>query len=146
MSRRAVFAVGAAALLIFGACAQEEEPAAEETPAPPTEVSVDLQEWSVTPDPTSAPADGVSFTIENTGSIEHELVVIKTELAPDELPTAEAEVEEDAPDLEVSGKIEAVDAGSSDSDTFQLDAGSYVLICNIPAHYEQGMRAAFDVR
>jgi uncharacterized cupredoxin-like copper-binding protein len=24
--------------------------------------------------------------------------------------------------------------------TFDLDAGAYVLICNVPTHYEQGMR------
>ena len=27
----------------------------------------------------------------------------------------------------------------------QLEAGSYVLICNVPGHYENGMFAAFEV-
>lgn len=26
-----------------------------------------------------------------------------------------------------------------------LDAGSYVIICNLPGHYDQGMHAAFTV-
>jgi uncharacterized cupredoxin-like copper-binding protein len=26
-----------------------------------------------------------------------------------------------------------------------LEAGPYVLICNVPGHYESGMHAAFEV-
>jgi uncharacterized cupredoxin-like copper-binding protein len=29
--------------------------------------------------------------------------------------------------------------------TVDLAAGSYVLLCNLPGHYESGMRTAFDV-
>ncbi|HXH21949.1 MAG TPA: hypothetical protein VNN10_07955, partial [Dehalococcoidia bacterium] len=46
-----------------------------------TTVTVTLGEWLVEPDPDSAPAGEITFTANNEGTIEHELVIIKTDLA-----------------------------------------------------------------
>ena len=41
--------------------------------------------------------------------------------------------------------IETFAAGETEQSTFQLTAGNYVLICNLPAHYLTGMSSRFTV-
>jgi uncharacterized cupredoxin-like copper-binding protein len=118
-----------------------------------TTVSVTVQEFSVIPAQDSAPAGSVTFNVENTGPDDtHEFVVIKTDLAPDALPTDEnGAVDEEGEGIEVIDEIEDIAVGDTQSVTVDLDAGSYVLICNIwdaeekEAHYSMGMRTAFTV-
>lgn len=121
-----------------------------------TTVAVTVQEFSVLPAQDSAPAGSVTFDVENTGPEDtHEFVVIKTDLAPDALPTAEdGSVDETGEGIdEVIGEIEDIAPGSSESLKTDLEAGSYVLICNIVeeeggdtlVHYALGMRTAFTV-
>jgi uncharacterized cupredoxin-like copper-binding protein len=78
--------------------------------------------------------------------------VIKTDLAPDALPTDEnGAVEEEGEGMEVIDEIEDIPVGETQTLTVDLDAGNYVLICNIfdeeeqEAHYSMGMRTAFTV-
>jgi hypothetical protein len=118
-------------------------------------VEVTLQEFAVLPAQASVEAGEVSFEVENTGPNDpHELVVIRTDLAPDALPTTEeGAVNEQGEGIEVIGEIEEFPPGETRSGTFDLEAGAYVLICNvveeedgeIEAHYAQGMRVAFTV-
>ncbi len=122
-------------------------------------VNVTLGEWVIEPDPASVSAGDITFVASNEGTIEHELVIIKTDLAPDALPTNEdGTVNEDAAGLEVIDEIEEFEPGGSESLTVRLDPGTYVLICNIgpsseeeaghmehDAHYAEGMHAAFTV-
>lgn len=118
-------------------------------------MGVTLQEFSVIPAQDSAPAGQVTFDVENTGPEDHhELVVIRTDLAPDALPTAEdGSVDEAGQGIEVIGEIEEFPPGRTQSRTFDLDAGSYVFICNVveehegevEAHYSLGMRTGFTV-
>ncbi|HEV8683545.1 MAG TPA: hypothetical protein VGS09_12355 [Actinomycetota bacterium] len=118
-----------------------------------TTVSVTVQEFSVIPAQDSAPAGSVTFDVENTGPNDtHEFVVIKTDLAPDALPTDEnGAVLEEGEGMEVIDEIEDIAVGDTPSLTVDLEAGSYVLICNIydeeeqEAHYQEGMRTAFTV-
>jgi uncharacterized cupredoxin-like copper-binding protein len=118
-----------------------------------TTIDVTLQEFAVIPAQESAPAGSITFQVENTGPDEvHEFVVIQTDLAPDALPTDEnGAVEEGAEGVEVIDEIEDIPVGETQSVTVDLEAGSYVLICNIwdeeeeEAHYTMGMRTAFTV-
>lgn len=152
--------------LALVACGGEEEPTgapttqAPTTQAPitqaPTAVAVTLQEWSVLPAQASAPAGQVTFQAKNTGPKDpHELVVIKSDLEPGALPTTpEGKVDEEGAGIEVIGEIEEFKVGETRSSTFDLKAGSYVLICNVvekgggktEAHYQLGMRTAFTVK
>lgn len=105
-------------------------------------VAVTLEDFSITLDTASAPAGAVTFNVENKGPSTHEFVVIQTDLAPDALPTDDAgDVSED--DLAPVDEIEDIEDGATPHLTVELDAGDYVLICNIPGHYRQGMHAAF---
>ena len=118
------------------------------TPTPPpggTTVQVELKEFSVTANPTSAPAGEVQFVASNTGAIDHELVIIKTDLAPDALPVVDNKANEDSPGVQVVDEIEEFDPGRQETKSVNLAAGKYVLICNIVGHYEAGMRTAFTV-
>jgi uncharacterized cupredoxin-like copper-binding protein len=118
-----------------------------------TTVDVTLQEFSVIPSQDSAPAGSITFQVENTGPDDvHEFVVIKTDLAPEALPTDEnGAVLEEGEGMEVIDEIEDIAVGETPSLTVELDAGSYALICNIfeeaeqEAHYTMGMRTAFTV-
>ncbi len=118
-----------------------------------TTVGVTLREFAVEPAQSSAPAGEVTFEVRNEGPNDpHELVVIRTDLAPDALPTDDrGVVEEEGEGIEVVDEVEEIPVGGSASLTVELDTGSYVLICNIydeeeqEAHYAQGMRTAFTV-
>jgi hypothetical protein len=146
--------------LALVACGDEEPAGAPATQAPTTAarttVAVTLQEFSVVPAQPSAPAGQVTFEAKNTGPKDaHELVVIKTDLDPGELPTTpEGKVDEEGTGVEVIGEIEEFKVGETRSSAFDLTAGRYVLICNVveeeegktEAHYQQGMRTAFTVQ
>jgi uncharacterized cupredoxin-like copper-binding protein len=116
-------------------------------------VDVTLQEFSIIPAEDSVAAGEVTFEVENTGPEDvHEFVVIKTDLAPDALPTDEdGVVDEEGGGMEVIDELEDIPVGETQSLTVDLDAGSYALICNIwdeeeqEAHYQEGMVVAFTV-
>jgi iron uptake system component EfeO len=118
-----------------------------------TTIDVTLQEWSVTPSAASAPAGDVTFAITNDGPDDiHEFVVLKTDLDPGDLPTDDhGAVSEDGEGIEVVDEIEEVPVGETKELTVTLEAGNYVLLCNIydededEAHYQMGMRTAFEV-
>lgn len=118
-----------------------------------TTVAVTLQEWALVPATDSAPAGDITFDVTNDGPEDvHELVVIKTDLDAADLPTdADGVVDEAGEGMEVVDEIEDVPVGETQSVTVTLDAGSYVLVCNIwteeegEAHYQMGMRTPFTV-
>ncbi len=106
-------------------------------------ITVSLSEWKVAPSAAKAKAGEVTFNVANKGATQHELAVIKSDAAPDKLPQANAAVDEKA--VTISGKTEALDAGKVSTLKATLTAGKYVLVCNLPAHYGQGMATAFTV-
>ncbi len=129
-----------------------EPGAVEEQPEGSERVDVAIGEWYVRPAVAEVRSGRVYFYVENEGPEDpHEFVVIRTDLAPDELPVENGVVPEDA--VEVVGEIEPFAPGSAATITLDLPPGRYVLICNIAevedgeleSHYELGMRAAFTV-
>lgn len=117
-------------------------------------VNVTLQEWAVLPDPESAAAGDVTFAITNDGPDDaHEFVVIRTDLAPDALPTNEnGSVDEEGDGIEVIDEVEEkIEPGATADLSVTLAPGNYVLICNVydeeeqEAHYQMGMHTAFTV-
>ena len=121
------------------------EPTATPTPAV-TAVSVELGEYYVTPSVASVPAGTVGFTVTNVDRRSHQFIVIKTDLAPDALAMAGSSADPPASGT-VIGEIATADlgAGATATASFELDAGSYVLICNRGSHYSRGMTIAFTV-
>jgi uncharacterized cupredoxin-like copper-binding protein len=97
---------------------------------------------TMTVTPSSVPAGKVKITLENQGTVIHEMVVLKTKKPFDQLPVGANHRTSEAKSV---GEIADVGKGKTKSKTFKLKAGSYVLMCNVAKHYENGMRAAFTV-
>lgn len=112
-------------------------------------VAATVDEWKIALGESSAPAGDVTFDISNEGTKVHEFVVFKTDLAEDALPTiteaGEIIIDEEGEGLEAVDEVEDIAPGSGDSLTVNLAAGTYVVVCNRPGHYDQGMHATFTV-
>jgi uncharacterized cupredoxin-like copper-binding protein len=106
-----------------------------------TTVRVTEKEWSVKPVPASAKPGKVTFVLKNAGKLDHELVVVKTKLAPAKLPVKGTKASEAGR----VGKIPPVKPGATKRITLALKAGKYVLFCNIAGHYKSGQRGGFQV-
>ncbi len=157
MDRKRAFGMAAAfaggALIIVGCTAGTSPSPTSGGGGGSTTVAVTLQEWAVVPAANSAPAGEVTFDVTNDGPEDiHEFVVIKTDLDVAELPTdADGVVDEAGDGMEVIDEIEDIPVGETQSLTVELDAGNYVLVCNIwdedegEAHYQMGMRTPFSV-
>jgi uncharacterized cupredoxin-like copper-binding protein len=144
----------AAIVLVIPACAAgQASPTPSATAAGATTVQVTLQEWAVLPVPASVAAGDVTFQVTNKGPEDvHEFVVLRTDLDPGALPTEEnGAVSESGEGIEVVDEIEDIPVGETQELTVTLEAGKYVLLCNIydetekEAHYQMGMRIAFTV-
>ncbi len=117
-------------------------PAADGTPVSVIAGDTSDTAQTLTVDPLTVKAGAVTFTFKNTGNRQHEMIVLKTDEAPDALKVgADNKVSEDAS----VGEVSETDAGKTVTKSFNLEAGSYVLVCNIEKHYGQGMRSAFTV-
>lgn len=147
--------VGAALALtlVATACSSDDDGGSGSTGSGDGTVQVTLQEFAIAAVPASVAAGSVTFETTNTGPEDvHEFVVFKTDLAPDALPTvADGSVDEEGEGLEVIDEIEDIAVDATPSLTVNLDAGNYVLVCNIydeaeqESHYQEGMRTAFTV-
>ncbi len=108
-------------------------------------IDVSLKEWGVAPAKAAAEAGEITFAVNNSGTTEHEFVVLKTNTPADKLMAVQAaEVDEDTAGAS-QGEIEDIAPGQTVSKTFDLAPGHYVFICNIEGHYQFGMHANFTV-
>ncbi|MGZ4691301.1 MAG: hypothetical protein ACXVKA_02410 [Acidimicrobiia bacterium] len=106
--------------------------------------------------PATAPAGDVTFVVKNSGTIDHEMLVLKTPPPFDQIPVTDAG-DPPAPVTTGANKIDEANSIGETGDpnlkpgttrTFtvkNMTAGTYALVCNIADHYAKGMRAAFTV-
>lgn len=122
-------------------------------------VAVDLTEYEIDVSRSELRAGKVRFETRNLGKIEHELLVIKTDLPADRLPLGL-----NGPSIKMSGKLilgtphehraadhdalrkRHIQPGRARRDTVDLEPGRYVLLCNLPGHYQAGQRTSLVVR
>lgn len=118
-----------------------------DTPSPPEEGAVDitLGEWEVDASTDEVAAGDVTFHVRNGGTAVHEFVAIRTDFDPGDLPVENAKVDEDDAG-ELIGRTETIQGGASETLPLGLDPGNYVLLCNVPTHYELGMYTRLVVR
>jgi uncharacterized cupredoxin-like copper-binding protein len=108
-------------------------------------ISVRLKEYSVEgPADVDVSGSSVTFRVSNDGQIEHEFDVLRTSLRPDDLPLDDARVATDGRGVELVRKTGRIRAGGSATLVVRLRPGPYVLICNVPGHYQSGMRTALQ--
>ena len=136
--RIAAIAVVAAALL--ASCA-EAAPAADITKG---EIAVELKEHVISMSAQEVRAGTVTFLVRNRGGVAHDFIVIKTDLAPDKLPL-DAQAQKVKEDGRV-GSVQEIPPGKNGNLRLDLQAGHYVIVCNVPTHYQLGMRTELTVR
>jgi cytochrome c oxidase subunit 4 len=105
---------------------------------------VSLKEFTIEAAATVAAGD-VTFDVRNDGTASHNLRVIKTDLAPDALPMVAGAVDETQLDV-VATTSDLAPGRGSESVTATLEAGTYVLICNVVGHYQLGMHMLLTVQ
>jgi uncharacterized cupredoxin-like copper-binding protein len=88
-------------------------------------------------DAPSVPAGKVTINATNAGTVVHEMLVVRSDVAKGGLPIVDNRIPED--DIDVIGEIPELDAGAKSSGHFVLEPGRYLLICNVPSHYGRGM-------
>ena len=103
------------------------------------------KEWAIEIDHAEANAGYVTFVVSNIGTIGHEFLVVKTDIADGKIELAGDHFEEPSPGLEVVDEIGEYAVGETHSLTLNLEAGNYQLVCNLPAHYGAGMHISFKV-
>lgn len=106
-----------------------------------TLVTVRLKEFKVMPAPISAKRGVVLFAVRNIGKVDHELVVLKTKVAPGKLRVKRGR----AILVGRVGRVGPLKPRASRTLTLTLTAGKYVLLCNLPGHYQAGQRIGFGV-
>lgn len=135
-------AVSVATVAILGACGGDSFNSADATS---NNVTGSLKEWTVDTDATTAKAGEVVFTITNNGTVGHEFLVVKTDIAPGAIPLDGDHFAEPTDGLEVIDEIGEFAEGTTETLTLNLDPGKYQLVCNLPDHYSAGMHMTFTV-
>jgi len=156
MLRRDVRVVGVIAVvmaLVVGAgVLMHRHGQATPKPAPVTAVaptagtvSAHLSEWKVGLDKTTVSPGRYTFNIDNTGTVEHELIAFKLSSPTQAIPVDRAgDVNEDALTNATDG--ENIAPGGAQTRSVDLTApGTYIFMCNIAGHYHQGMHVLVTV-
>lgn len=152
MRHRSILIPIAAALaaITIGACGGDDDgdddgattEAGTETAAGPGTVTVEMGDFFFDPKDVTADAGSVTISAPNVGQVEHELILFKSDADPASLPLSGGDVDEEALEeqgAEEAGEIEDVAPGETKEKGFELTAGKYVMFCNLPGHYKQGM-------
>jgi uncharacterized cupredoxin-like copper-binding protein len=115
------------------------------------EVDVVLSEFIVDPSEDSVEAGEVTFALDNQGGETHEFLVVEAASADDVPVDDDGAFDEEADG--VLDEVEDIEAGETAELTLDLEAGDYVLLCNIveeengeaESHFAEGMHANFTV-
>jgi uncharacterized cupredoxin-like copper-binding protein len=116
-------------------------PPTSQAPAAGGELTIRMSEFAFDPKDAVAKAGSVVITAPNDGKVIHELVVLKTDADPAELPKKGGQVDEST----AVGEIADVEPGATGKKTFEMKAGKYALVCALPGHYEGGMYGSLTV-
>jgi uncharacterized cupredoxin-like copper-binding protein len=119
------------------------------------EVNVVISEFTVEPDPDSVGAGEVTFVVDNQGGETHEFLVVDADSA-DDLPVDDDGAFDEAAfgEDKVLDEVEDIESGDTAELTLDLEAGTYVLLCNVveeeesgevESHFMEGMHATFTV-
>ncbi|MEP6476257.1 MAG: sulfocyanin-like copper-binding protein [Actinomycetota bacterium] len=138
---RLAIALVSLCLLCVGCAGSGAQPAA--TGTPDAGIATTLTDFKITTAEAEAVAGRVAFDLQNDGPSDHTFYLARTDLAEDALPVVDHVVNLGA--LAVVAKTGLLGAGADATVAADLPAGTYVLFCNLPGHYESDMHAAFTV-
>lgn len=119
-----------------------KEPPKKVAPKVSGAVQVTAYDNRFEPRTVEASAGEVTITLTNKGNIPHRIGVMETGREASELPVTRDQVDEDL----IIADVAAVFPGDSANLTVSLQAGRYVLVDNLPGHYEDGVYGTLVVR
>ncbi len=103
-----------------------------------TSLNADLGEWDFIFDSPAIAADtDVAVLFTNVGDVEHNFAVLRSGANPAD--------ESKLDDGMIIADLGDVLPGESSSGTLNLVAGTYLVVCLIPGHYNSGMSAPLEV-
>lgn len=94
-----------------------------------------LDHYAIEPRVDVVPAGEVRIDATNRDRVPHDVVLIRTRLRPDQLPTSGIRVDESAPSIAVLARTARLAPQDSDSFSAFMAPGVYVLVCTVPHHY-----------
>jgi uncharacterized cupredoxin-like copper-binding protein len=116
--------------------------------ASPLATPVTLTDYNISLPGTTLSPGSVTLQIANAAGQQHELLVFATDLAPASFPKSpDGSVDEEGPEITKVSDGDNINPGGTQTRTVDLTKpGNYVLICNLPGHYAQGMYTTITVR
>ena len=117
------------------------------TPTPPAVyIPVALNEWHVAVTSTIK-AGAVNIEAANFGTILHELLVFKSDLAPSAYPVDKnGNIIEDGTGINLVSDGDNIDPNGTQTRDLDLSQpGTYLFVCNIPGHFKAGMYTVVTV-
>jgi len=147
LSRRIAFLVGLVGITglvaACGAPASAGNQNVASTPSPTAVAAggqITLAEFKVSV-PTLIKGGTGTFHIVNGGTIEHELLVFKSDRPISAYPTdSDGRILEEDPSITKISDGDNIAVGASQDRAIELSSpGTYVFVCNLPGHYQQGM-------
>ncbi len=121
-------------VLVLAACTSEVTPGAS--------VAVTLGDDAVVLEPATVPAGSVRFEATNEGTMTHEFEIFAGATTTDLPVESNVAVTEG---LDLVDEVEDVVPGATASLTVDLEPGAYLVICNLPGHFANGMVALLTV-
>ena len=104
-------------------------------------LDVDMKEYTFSPSTLEVPAGAtVTLNLSNSGTLEHEMVIMV--LGKDATTPFD---DDDEPNIFWEAELEAGQSSTIEF-TAPSEPGVYNVVCGIPAHLEQGMRATLTVK
>ena len=101
----------------------------------------------ITADVAEVPAGNVTFAVTNDSKdIIHEMILARVAAGMTELPYLKDEMRVDEETTDHLGEVSELDPGKAGSLTVDLTAGTYIIYCNIPGHFVDGMWTLITVK
>lgn len=105
------------------------------------------KEMEIQLSPVTVPAGLVEFIVSNQGQLPHEMEIIKTDLPFDQLPLKGDRLDTKKAGQEIAEiEEDELTSGVISSLRINLTPGKYLIECNLPGHFQAGMKAQFIVQ
>jgi hypothetical protein len=109
-------------------------------------VAVAESNFAIALDITTVSPGNVAVVIDNTGTVPHELLGFRTDLAEDQLPLGpDGRINEDAVPKVIDTDTD-LPPGTHRTLSTTLSPGRYVFVCNLLNHYRLGMHTVLIVK